>query len=79
MASDADQELLERAKECPHNHACLDGGDSQPQCPVERSIGRIGVFLAAKPPWSCPYHLSWGYSYLCQCPVRRAVYRRHGK
>ena len=79
MTSDDDERLRERATECPYEHACLGDDDRFPLCPLKADVGgAVVAFVTRKPPATCPYAMQWGYSsYICNCPIRLQVERRH--
>ncbi len=72
------KDLLKDAEQCRNNFSCL-LGQEECFCPVEEDMdGRI---LFVTPPNSnvCEYMMSFGYSYLCKCPVRKEIYNKYKK
>ena len=75
---DLPTEILDDTTECVHNFACL-SDSSYPLCKVRGSAGASGfVFVDSIQHEFCRYGASFGYSSFCSCPVRVALYKRHG-
>jgi len=75
MRFEISDEVRERATRCPHNFACLEDPDQV--CPVKANVRDKVLFVRVRRRVGCPYSLSFGEDDICQCPVRRALYRRH--
>lgn len=70
-------EARENATKCPSKMNCIYGGGG-PKCEVERGVENSGVFLQTVNDGPCPYKMSFGYDFICNCPVRIELYTRHG-
>jgi DNA-binding Lrp family transcriptional regulator len=73
-----ERQVLESAKECGHDHACL----SDPNV----ALCRILAYVDASPPFvgcleqhPCPYKAERDGRTICSCPVRRRIFQRYGK
>lgn len=76
MTMEVSEEARQRTDECPRGFACLHDRES-PRCAVRNSVR--GVLFVEKPTLGhCPYAMSFGYSYICSCPVRWEIYDRYG-
>ena len=66
--------ILKKAEKCRSNFSCLTGGN-ECLCEIEDYAGENIHFI--KPRNSaqvCNYKMEFGFSYICNCPVRKAVY-----
>ncbi len=71
-------DLLQEADKCRHSFSCLSGGD-ECLCQIKDSFDGKVLFVA--PPCSdvCDYIMSFGYSYVCKCPVRKEIYNQYSE
>jgi hypothetical protein len=67
---------LEQTKKCPFSFQCLNE-NTRSICTIERCFEGNGCFLETAKPQACPYRISFGYSYMCHCPVRIEPYNRY--
>jgi hypothetical protein len=70
------EKTKEQTTKCPHSFKCLEDEKSD-MCSVEWCLKGNGCFLKKVKPQSCPYRIRFGNSHLCNCPVRREIYRRY--
>lgn len=63
---------------CPHDFSCIRTGrcGDREICKVDYSYGGNVLRLACDNQSSCPYHVAFGYSKLCTCPVRDYLHTR---
>jgi hypothetical protein len=59
---------------CDSNYSCLNDGKSC-LCEVESVVNDKLFFIKPDNPVSCNHMTSFGYSYYCNCPVRKEIYR----
>jgi hypothetical protein len=76
MAIPVDDGVLERVRKCQRCFKCQTGAHDT-LCPVEEMIGSDILFVNPKENTVCPYRLAFGYSYLCLCPARKEIYKKH--
>jgi len=77
MKFDIDQEVLDQADQCTKNHRCC---SENPEDLCEAEVQFIGEQrFVCKNQGICSYKLSFGSSFFCMCPVRRAIYDQYGK
>jgi hypothetical protein len=69
-------ETVEKATKCPHNRVCLSVG-GKPCCKIECTVNDIVFFTQEKTSTGCPYQASFGYSFMCTCPVRQEIFLKH--
>jgi len=75
-----DDNILIKTTKCRKNVSCLSG--ETPICSVDLCIENkihfikcvINESFSCK---SCGYRVSFGYSNVCNCPVRKELYNRH--
>ena len=74
---DINKEIIAKADKCDKNYACLYEPDGL-SCTILSCLnGKI--HFVNKLERMCPYHLEFGYSHLCGCPVRKEIYDKYGK
>ncbi len=73
-----DQAALSATEKCKNEYSCL-SGSSKCLCCVTDSFD--GAVLFVNPPCSniCGYLMSYGYSYVCNCPTRKEIYNKYKK
>jgi hypothetical protein len=76
MAMKVSEEARQRTDKCPREFACLSSGKN-PRCAVRSSVRGV-LFVEKTAPYHCPYAMSFGYSYICSCPIRWEIYDRYG-
>ena len=65
--------------ECPYDLECLSSRDWQ-TCAVESKLGETFLVIEKCAKDFCSNVISFGYSYyLCKCPIRCELFRRHHK
>ena len=72
-------EVLRATTSCVNNFSCLSGEDKC-ICEIERYIGdEEGVLFVNKKSdiASCKYCMSFGSSFVCNCPVRKKIYKNY--
>lgn len=71
------EETRKLTAKCPFNIECMVNRNWD-TCSIARKLQNISLFIAKKCNKSnCPYSLSFGKTYLCQCPIRREIYQRY--
>ena len=69
-------EVLDSTDKCSEQYSCLQG-KNECLCEVEDIFdGRI-LFVRPRQSRACIYRISFGYSYVCNCPTRQAIYRNY--
>jgi hypothetical protein len=72
-------EVLKQTTRCPNNFSCLTTGScgNFPACSVKTSYKKLDMFSVKSKNIInislCPYELSFGREYLCQCPTHAAI------
>lgn len=64
------------ADQCKNNGICQSEG-GQPYCRISETIGEKVYFTETRHPMGCPYQHSFGSAFMCTCPVRQEIYRKH--
>lgn len=77
MDFEVSDETRQRTDRCWRGFACL-SGEEDFICEVEESVGDV-VFVNRSTSTYCPYDVTFGYSHMCSCPVRREIYERYGE
>jgi hypothetical protein len=70
-----DDNIIEQTTKCRKNFSCLSG--ETPIYSVESNINNKIHFIKCVNNKSCSYILSFGYSFICTCPVRKELYNRY--
>ena len=70
-------DIVNQATKCPKDLSCLNNG-KQIVCPPINNIAGEILFIKTHTRRSvCPYKMSFGYSFICHCPVRKEIYKRY--
>jgi hypothetical protein len=78
-------EVLKQTTRCPNNFSCLTTGScgNFPACSVKTSYKKLDMFSVKSKNIInislCPYELSFGHEYICQCPTHAALIKEFEK
>jgi len=73
-----DEDLKVQASKCESSVGCLNGNGHK-LCNVVCSCGDQVLFIEFQKKRRCNYKSSFGFSsYLCNCPVRKEIYKKYG-
>jgi hypothetical protein len=77
MKFNVSEDILKNTTKCTDNFSCLNG-NSGCLCDIEDcSEGQIH-FLHPKNHYGiCEYKMAFGYSYTCNCPIRKEIYNHY--
>ena len=79
MPFQIDKAICDQTTNCKYDFKCLTQ-DGCPCCEVEFHVPKELLFVKIKNEnIQCPYAMSYGYSYICSCPVRCEIYRKYKK
>lgn len=70
-----DDNIIKETTKCRKIFSCLSG--EAPSCSVELSIENKIHFIKCVSNESCSYRVPFGYSHVCNCPVRKELYNRY--
>ena len=70
-----DDNILQQTTKCKTNFSCLSG--ETPPCSVENCIDNKLHFIKCASKEPCSYRVSFGYSDVCTCPVRKELYNSY--
>ncbi len=71
------EDILKQTTRCDKNFSCLsDGGEHL--CKVVSFINNEICFVEFSEGEICVNKMSFGYSIICTCPTRKAIYRQYG-
>jgi hypothetical protein len=70
------EDSLKNAGKCKKNHSCL-SGQRYDLCKVELNVDDKIHFVKCMNNEPCSYRISFGYSYVCLCPVRKELFDRY--
>jgi len=71
-----DDSIIQETTECRKKFSCLSG--EYPFCSVELCIdNKVHFIKCASNNESCRYRVPFGYSNVCNCPVRKELYNRY--
>jgi hypothetical protein len=78
-AFEVNAEIRKKTTKCPSNFKCLTANNC-PGCEIESLISENYAFVKMKEKnRNCPYAIPFGLSFLCSCPTRCEIYRKHNK
>ncbi len=69
-----DTEILRETVKCRKNFSCL-SGVKDCLCEVEDNIYNKILFIKPRSNKLCDYRNAFGYSYVCNCPTRKEIFR----
>ncbi len=73
------QDILDSAKHCQKEFACLNGGTDD-ICAIGTPVGSEVCFVERPKGLTCRYGDYYGYhKAICTCPVRKEIWKRYGK
>jgi hypothetical protein len=70
------EEARQKTDRCWRGFACL-SDDEDTICPARDYVTNV-LFVERTTQTYCPYDVTFGYSHICSCPVRREIYERYG-
>jgi len=70
------EDTLKMAGKCRKNHSCL-SGQIEALCKVELNVEDKIHFVKCISNEFCPYRISFGYSHVCLCPVRKEIFDKY--
>ena len=76
MKFEIDKGILKATDKCRKNFSCLDG-DKGCMCEIEDHFNNTIHFIKPLDTGICDYRMSFGYSYICNCPTRKEIYKRY--
>ena len=69
-----DEPTIKSTTECEKRFACLNG-DKSVLCKVKFSVRDETVFVKCLNTEHCYYRMIFGDSFICNCPVRKEIYK----
>ena len=75
MEFEVSEEARQNARKCWRGFVCLSGHEEN-ICTVRDYVGEV-LFVEKRIESYCPYDVTFGYSHICTCPVRREIYERY--
>jgi hypothetical protein len=69
-------EIRSRTTRCPFDFKCLEVGEAL-LCPVDRFLEKNGLFLKRKKRDYCPYMMTYGQKYICNCPTHVELFQQY--
>ena len=78
MRVEIDDLIVKTATQCEKNFACLEC-EEQVYCAVEQCLMHRILFVKCVQDLSCPYKGMMDRVPVCNCPVRKEIFRRYGK
>jgi hypothetical protein len=73
---DVSEATRQKTDKCWRGFVCLSGDGTL--CPVTNCVSDL-VFVQRTTQAYCPYDVTFGFSHICSCPVRREIYQRYGE
>ena len=71
------ESIISSAKKCDKRLMCL-SNTGKPYCKIGNCVNNKVLFLT-KLERVCPYYLEFGYGHICNCPVRKEIFRIYGE
>jgi len=70
------EEYLKNTTKCKKDFSCLSGKRND-LCKVELNVEDKIHFVKCMSSEPCSYRISFGYSFVCLCPVRKELFNRY--
>jgi hypothetical protein len=77
MTYEISKNIIEQTNKCPREFKCLSGKKAD-LCKVQKHTKKGALMLVPINPCFCPYIMSSGRSYTCNCPTRNEIYKHYG-
>ena len=76
MIFKVDDSIIKTTTKCEKNISCL-SEKREELCKVTHKVEDEVYFVECQDTESCSYRLLFGYSFICTCPVRKAIYDKY--
>ena len=76
MIFNVDDSIIRKTTECEKNLSCM-SEKREELCKITRKVEDKVYFVKCQEAESCSYRLSFGDSFICNCPVRKAIYNKY--
>lgn len=73
---DIDKEILDKTTQCDKGFICLNNKDHV-YCQVENCVNDEVHFIKCLSDKYCNYKMSFGKSYICNCPTRKEIFNKY--
>jgi hypothetical protein len=71
------KEILDKTVHCDKDFDCIKNNNIC--CNVESCVSNEVHFVECREKNSCSYKMTFGHSYICNCPTRKEIYRKYGR
>lgn len=78
MKMEIDEKTVSETNRCPSNLDCLNNS-KHVFCKVEYCCDNEVHFIKCVNNQDCNYKSSFGYSTLCNCPIRKEIFKKYEK
>ncbi len=75
---DIDKEILNKTTKCEKDFNCLQN-KTHVYCQVDSCLNYEVHFIKCKNEEYCIYRMSFGESFICNCPTRKEIFNKYGK
>jgi hypothetical protein len=76
MDFEINEEIKKNTTKCNKDFICFSKSRTD-LCKVEYNVDNKIHFVNCKSSEPCNYRISFGYSFVCQCPVRKELFNRY--
>ncbi len=78
MKIEIDDDVIKATTKCEKSFSCL-ADNLETSCKVEYAVSNTVHFVKCLSGTHCSYRISFGYDYICTCPIRKAIYEKYKK
>lgn len=71
-------EILNKTTQCNRDFSCLKGIKPDKNCRVINCLNNEVHFVECSNDSFCSYLMSFGNSFICNCPVRKEIFNKYG-
>lgn len=76
MIFNVDDSIIRKTTRCEKHLSCMSETRTE-LCKITRNVEDKVYFVKCEENESCSYRLSFGDSFICNCPVRKAIYNKY--
>jgi len=76
MVLKIDDSTIKSTTNCEKGMQCLHGV-TEKLCKVNNSVMNEVFFVSCLNKQKCSYRISFGYKFMCTCPIRKEIFRRY--
>jgi len=73
-----DKKIVAETSKCEKNFDCLNNNEHV-YCHVESCVNKGVHFISCQEKSTCSYKMTFGFSFICTCPIRKEIFNKYGQ